>query len=109
MPNLGEHLPPQPLPEYELDNAPRVSLATGGDNVPRTVTPNQWANNYMPPTTQPGVQQGVQQAVVPDDEHRAVEEAMRRSEQDLRAIRRTDTGTDLNELELAYKLSLGGQ
>jgi hypothetical protein len=48
----------------------------------------------------------MQQGVIADEETRSLEEVMRRSEQDtIRVPRRTNTGTDLDELELAYKLS----
>ena len=51
----------------------------------------------------------MQQGVIVDEETTNFEEVMRRSEQDaLRNPRRTNTGTDLDELELAYKLSLAG-
>jgi len=84
-------------PRYELDTTPPVSLPRNGDALPRTVTANQWDHNYM------------QQGVIVDEETTNFEEVMRRSEQDaLRNPRRTNTGTDLDELELAYKLSLAG-
>lgn len=107
LPNLGEHLPPDRPPQYELDNTtPSTILSDSGDTVPRTSMPNLSNSTYM----QLGRHLGLQQGYPPDDEQRAVEEALRLSQQDgRRPPRRTDTGTDPSELELAYKLSLSGQ
>ena len=98
MPQLGEHPPPaHNQRSYEVTNQPAVPLGGFGVTVPRTVTPtpNQWGDNYAP-----------RNIIQDNDEEKAVEEALRRSEEDkIRSPRRTDTGTDPDELAEAIKAS----
>lgn len=95
LPNLGEQLASDPAPRYELDSVPLPSPMAHGDALPRTVVTSQWDS------------QPVRHGDGADDGGASFEEAMRRSQQDtFRPPRRTNTGTDLDELELAVKMSL---
>jgi hypothetical protein len=88
------HWPPPQPPQYNLET---VSLPETSSYVPRTFLTEDGAGSHMHHDN------------VLDEEERLVEEALRRSKQDvIQPLRRTDTGTDPAELELAYKLSLNG-
>lgn len=95
LPNMGEQMASDPAPRYELDSAPLPSPMGHGDALPRTVITSHW--DGLPVRHKDG----------DDDGGASFEEAMLRSQQDtFRPPRRTDTGTDLDELELAVKMSL---
>jgi hypothetical protein len=93
--NQEMHWPPPQPPQYNLET---VSLPETSSYVPRTFL------------TEDGAGSNMHHDNVLDEEERLVEEALRRSKQDvIQPLRRTDTGTDPAELELAYKLSLNGR
>ena len=93
--NQEMHWPPPQPPQYNLET---VSLPETSSYVPRTFIAEDGAGSHV-----------VHDNTL-DEEERLVAEAMRRSEQDvIQPLRRTNTGTDPAELELAYKLSLNGR